>query len=155
MKNIYLYADEYFKLVKGNESEIPQIKVAAGRKNRKQLERDLAYAKDCYTKHKASLEAHQAASEDLSSVIDRESKEVERSRKDILSAYDVLRTMDLHDVHEVRFMNDDVGYVKNKRLFRLEDDNLVPFKRKKTEEEMESDLEADDGIDELLATLTD
>lgn len=159
MKNIYILADNFLKAVeKTGAEDLPQVKIAAGRKNRKQLERDLAYAKDIYSKRRSALEESERRSKDLQSIIDRDSKEVERTRADIMRCYDTLKNMDLHDIHEVRFMNDDIGYVKNKRLFRLDDNALVPFKRKKPEDELFNGLEEDkedelDASDELLASL--
>lgn len=159
MKSIYLLADEFLKAVEASESAPKQMKVAAGRKNRKQLERDLAYAKDYYSKHRMSLDNHERANKDLSSIIDRERKEVDRARSDINRAYDVLKNMDLHDVQEVRFMNDDVGYVRKGRLFKLDDTNtLVPFRRKRPEDELdfgpeEPEVEEDPGADDLLSAL--
>lgn len=158
MKNIYLLADQFDKLVAS-----PQVKVAAGRKNRKQLERDLAYAKKYYSENRAALDQHKRTSEDLMSVIDRKTKEVDSARADIMRAYDALKNMDLHDVQEVRFIGDDVGYVKKKRLFRLDDKNqLVPFKKKKPEDDFDLELDDDvedaddnDGTDDLLASLVE
>lgn len=165
MKDIYTLAEEFAALTSeaAENSGTPVVKLAAGRKHRKQLEKDLAYTKDLYHKHRTSLESHEKAHADLSSVIDKERKQVEQYRKDIMRCYDVIRTMDLNDVAEVRFhSNGDVGYVKNNRLFRLDDDGkLTPYKRKATnlndelEDEPESDLEnesydADDLLNSLL-----
>lgn len=157
MKDIYTLAKEFDLLV----STTPNIKLAAGRKHRRQLEKDLSYAKDIYNKHRTSLNQHEKSHADLGSIIDRERKEVARHREDIMRCYDVLKNMDLHDIQEVRFMNDDVGYVKGKRLFRLDENQaLVPFKRKKPDEldiddELEEEEENDPTVDELLASLVE
>lgn len=160
MKDIYTLAEEFVTLTKNNSNLV--TKLAAGRRPRKQLEKDLAYAKDIYNKHRTSLTQHEKAHADLGSIIDRERKEVSRHREDIMKCYDVLRTMDLHDVAEVRFhASGDVGYVKNNRLFRLnEAGELVPFKRKRDffDEDLEEGLEetpeeealADDLLNSLI-----
>jgi hypothetical protein len=106
------------------------------------------------------LDQHEKSHADLASVIDKERKEVSRYREDIMKCYDVLKNMDLHNIQEVRFMNDDVGYVKGKRLFRLDENQaLVPFKRKKAPDELdiEDDETEEDELtaDELLASLVD
>lgn len=157
MKDIYLLADKFLQAVETVEPT--QVKVAAGRKNRKQLERDLAYAKDYYARHRLSLDGHERAFKDLNSIMDRERKEVERAKADINRGYDVLKNMDLYDVQEVRFMNDDVGYVRKGRLFKLDEtNNLIPFRRKRPEDEMElgpedSEIEEDPEADDLLSAL--
>lgn len=158
MKDLYILAQKFAALAAGES--IPVVKIAAGRKHRKQLEKDLAYAKDIYNKHRSSLDQHEKSHSDLASAIDKERKEVSRYRADIMRCYDVLKNMDLHNIQEVRFMNDDVGYVKGKRLFRLDENQaLVPFKRKKMEDELdiEDDSEMEDELtaDDLLASLVD
>lgn len=161
MKDIYTLAEEFSKLA--GVSQTPRVKLAAGRKHRKQLEKDLAYVKNIYTQHRASLDSHEKAHSDLSSVIDKERKNVAKSREEIMRCYDVLRNMDLHGIQEVRFMNDDVGYVKGKRLFRLDENQaMVPFKRKKPDDlGLDDDGEEDDEpedeftADDLLASLVD
>ncbi len=155
MKNILSQAEEFYQLaVEGDKSSFEgQIKLA-GRKNRKQLEKDVSFAKDRYAKSKASLEARRRAAKDLAAQIDSDTKEVERTKNEILKGYEVLKNMDLHDVHEVRFVNDDVGYVKKNRLFRLDDNAaLVPFRSKKEEEDAASS--EDEELDNLLATLAE
>lgn len=155
MKNLYSLADQFYNLaVKGEEASSVQIKLA-GRKNRKQLEKDVSYAKDKFNKSKSSLENNKRIARELAALIDRDTKEVERTKSEIMKGYDVLRNMDLHDVHEVRFVNDDVGYVKKNRLFRLDDNSLVPFRSKKEGEEEEVNDAADAEFDTLLATLTE
>lgn len=158
MKDLYTLAQKFATLVAAES--LPVVKIAAGRKHRKQLEKDLAYAKDIYNKHRMSLDQHEKSHADLASVIDKERKEVSRYREDIMKCYDVLKNMDLHNIQEVRFMNDDVGYVKGKRLFRLDENQaLVPFKRKKAPDELdiEDDETEEDELtaDELLASLVD
>lgn len=165
MKDIYTLADEFAALTSESTSKNPPVvKLAAGRKHRKQLEKDLAYAKDVYNRHRSSLDLHEKAHSDLASVIDKERKEVARHREEIMRCYDVLKNMDLHNIQEVRFMNDDVGYVKGKRLFRLDENQaLVPFKRKKQVDELGLDIEEDDDsmaedeftADDLLASLVE
>lgn len=126
----------------------------AGRKNRKQLEKDVAFAKDTHNKRKSSLSQHKADLERLQSLIEQEEQELSSSRKDIMRAYDVMRNMDLHDIAEVRYINDDVSYIKNNRLFRLDKDDLVPFKSKKKDEAEVDDegavLEEEMDDDEIL-----
>lgn len=163
MKDIYTLAEHFAK--SASIAEPLQIKLAAGRKHRKQLEKDLAYVKNVYTRHRSSLDSHERAHSDLSSIIDKERKNVAKSREEIMRCYDVLKNMDLHDIQEVRFMNDDVGYVKGKRLFRLDENQaLVPFKRKKQDEldlDMDLGLSDDEELedeftaDDLLASLVD
>jgi hypothetical protein len=158
MKDLYTLAQKFATLAAAES--LPVVKIAAGRKHRKQLEKDLAYAKDIYNKHRMSLDQHEKSHADLASVIDKERKEVSRYREDIMKCYDVLKNMDLHNIQEVRFMNDDVGYVKGKRLFRLDENQaLVPFKRKKAPDELdiEDDETEEDELtaDELLASLVD
>ena len=161
MKDIYTLAKEFAALADGSTTTV--IKLAAGRKHRKQLEKDLGYAKEVYNKYRTSLENHEKSHSDLSSVIDKERKEVARHREDIMRAYDVMRNMDIHDIQEVRFMNDDVGYVKGKRLFRLDENQaLVPFKRKKVDDldlemaDEDEELPEDDfTADDLLASLAE
>lgn len=158
MKDLYTLAQKFATLAAAES--LPVVKIAAGRKHRKQLEKDLAYAKDIYNKHRMSLDQHEKSHADLASVIDKERKEVSRYREDIMKCYDVLKNMDLHNIQEVRFMNDDVGYVKGKRLFRLDENQaLVPFKRKKAPDELdiEDDESEEDELtaDELLASLVD
>lgn len=148
--NIHLLADKFWKSIeKDGQTEPVQFEKIAGRKNRKQLERDLNYAKNFYAKYKGSLAGHRKASDDLAAIIDKESTELEKAKKDINRCYDVLRNMDLHDIHEIRMIEDDVGYVRGGRLHRLEDNNLVPFRRKQVVDDLE------DGADELLASLED
>lgn len=161
MKDIYTLAKEFVALASNNQ-EVPVVKLAAGRKQRRQLEKDLAYAKDIYNRHRSSLDSHEKAHSDLACVIDKERKEVARHREDIMRCYDVLKNMDLHNIQEVRFMNDDVGYVKGKRLFRLDENQaLVPFKRKKPVDELGLDMEEDEALedeftaDDLLASLVE
>jgi hypothetical protein len=171
MKDIYTLAEQFLNLIERKGSTVDPstdlVKVAAGRKHRKQLEKDLAYAKDVYNKRRLSLESHEKTHSDLASVIDKERNDVARHRADIMRCYDVMRNMDVHNISEVRFMNDDVGYVKGKRLFRLDENQaLVPFKRKKQldeldmemvddEPELEDEENADDELtaDDLLASL--
>lgn len=168
MKDIYTLAEEFAALTAegSNRQDAPVVKLAAGRKHRKQLEKDLAFAKDVYNKHRSSLDLHEKAHADLASVIDKERKEVARHREEIMRCYDVMRNMDIHNIQEVRFMNDDVGYVKGKRLFRLDENQaLVPFKRKKpaeddllgldTEEVEEEGTEDEFSADDLLASLVE
>lgn len=157
MKDILSLANEFYETTKSGETE--QVKLAAGRKNRKQLEKDLAYAKDVYQKRRSALMQHQRTHADLAAAIDRETKDVDRTRAEINKVYDVLRNMDLHDIQEVRLMNDDVGYVRNRRIFKLDpEQNLVPW-RKKTDNEADDDAmsvdDVDSAADELLATLTE
>lgn len=151
MKDLYTLAEKFAAKISRNSN--PVVKIAGGRKHRKQLEKDLSYIKDCYNKQRSSLSMNEKAHADLSAAIDKERKDVARRREEIMKFYDVLRNMDLHDVHEVRFLNNDVGYVKGKRLFRLDENQaLVPFKRKKTiEDELEEETDMEDGEDELTA----
>lgn len=153
MNDLYILAEKF--AAKISQSSSPVVKTAGGRKHRKQLEKDLAYIKDVYNKRRASLAANEKSHADLSSAIDKERKEVAKHREEIMRCYDVLQNMDLYDIQEVRFMNDDIGYVKGKRLFRLDENQaLVPFKRRKTiEDELETDVEenASNEEDDLTA----
>lgn len=163
MKDIYALAKEFADLTAQESTSPPMVKVAAGRKHRKQLEKDLHSAKGVYDRHRANLDLHEKAYADLASVIDKERKAVGRYREDIMRCYDVMKNMDLHNIQEVRFMNDDVGYVKGKRLFRLDENQaLVPFKRRKPTDELGLDMEEveDEGMnedefsaDDLMASL--
>lgn len=158
MKDILSLANEFYSEAKSDESAV-QVKLAAGRKNRKQLEKDLAYAKDVYQKRRNALLQHQKSHADLAAAIDRETKDVERTRAEINKVYDVLRNMDLHDIQEVRFLNDDVGYVRNRRIYKLDDSHsLVPW-RKKMESQADEDAmsvdDVDSAADELLASLSE
>lgn len=161
MKDLYTLAQKFATLAAAES--LPVVKIAAGRKHRKQLEKDLAYAKDIYNRHRSSLDLHEKSHADLASVIDKERKEVARHREEIMRCYDVLKNMDLHNIQEVRFMNDDVGYVKGKRLFRLDENQaLVPFKRKKVMDELGIDEEDEENMaedeftaDDLLASLVE
>lgn len=160
MNDIYTLAKKFAALA---NNTIPTIKLATGRKHRKQLGRDLAYAKDTYNKHRVSLDLHEKTHADLASVIDKERKEVSKHRAEILRCYDVMKNMDVHNIQEVRFINDDVGYVKGKRLFRLDENQaLVPFKRKKPIDDLDLDIEDDESMaddeftaDDLLASLVE
>lgn len=168
MSDLYSFAEQFLKLVEseGSDEDSDSLNVKlAGRQNRKQLQKNLELAKKKYLKFKSSVESNHKISDDLASVIDHDSKEMESARKDVMRAYDVLKNMDLVDSNEVKFMaNDDVGYVKNKRIYKLEVDDtgnvsLAPFKRKKkVEEEVyedDDDDTADADADELYATLVD
>lgn len=154
MKDILKLAQEYF------DSSKSQVKLAAGRKNRKQLEKDLAHASDVYRKRRMALDAHQRSARDLAAAIDRETKDVEHHKAEINKVYDVLRNMDIHDIQEVRFVNDDVGYVKNRRIYKLDDKfTLVPWRKKTSPENEEEAMSVDDmdnsEADDLLASLMD
>lgn len=146
--DIYKLAQKFAK--ETSPEPDPILKIAAGRKHRKQLEKDLAYAKEIYKKHLQNLTGHERSYADLGAVIDKEKKQVDKYKAEMLKCYDVLKAMDLNDVAEVRFhSNGDVGYVKNNRLYKLQDGELVPYKRKRQiDEEFE---EADTPEDELNA----
>lgn len=159
--NVYALAKQFAILTADDsKNKGSVVKLAAGRKHRKQLEKDLSFAKDTYNRHRASLDLHEKAHSDLSSVIDKERKEVARHREEIMRCYDVMRNMDIHNIQEVRFMNDDVGYVKGKRLFRLDENQaLVPFKRRKPVDELDMEegenMEDEFSADDLLASLVE
>lgn len=178
MSKLYLLANSFLKAVASSDLKTEaagrplSVKVTSGRKNRRQLEKDLAQAKDRYSKTRTSLEAHQRTARDLAAIIERESYEVEKTRADINRAYDVLRNMDLHDVNEIRFIGDDVGYIKNRRIYRLNDSDMVPFKKKMELDNVDapsekpsellgglpdesSDAAYDFTADDLLASLVD
>lgn len=154
------FVDHFQALVTGETEDNSRLKFA-GRKNRKQLTKDLQKAKDKYIKLKTSLEEKHLAAKDIASVIDRDSKQMEAAKSDVLKAYDILKNMDLVDSNEVRFTGKDVGYIKNKRVYRLEVDDtgnvsLQPFKKKKVddledaEEEEDDTAEADDLYSNLM-----
>jgi len=133
----------------------------AARKNRKQLEKDLSYAKDFYTKKRNSLNSHKKTYDELTSLIEKENTDVEKTKEEINKIYDVLRNMDLYDISEVRFLNDDVGYVKNRRIYKLDKNKeLVPWKKKDEEEDSSEEASgeedenlSDDDADDLFASL--
>lgn len=161
MTDLHLLIDEFFEKAAESSSEDLE-KRASKRMTAKQLRMQLEKDKQAYQKSKAALEAHERAHSDMAAVIDRERKEVERTRSSIMRGYDVLRNMDIHDIQEVRFFNDDVGYVKKNRIFAPDDNGaLVPFHKKKRKEEEPDSLFVDDlddldmSADELLASLND
>lgn len=159
MKDILSLANKFYEMAKeadGSSAE-PQVKLAANRKNRKQLEKDLAHAKDIFRKRCLQLNSNKGVAADLASAIDRDSKEVDRTRAEIKKIYEVLQNMDLHDIQEVRFLNEDVGYVRNRRIYKLDDTHsLVPWKKKQEgDEDAMSVDDIDAAADELLASLSE
>lgn len=163
MKDLYTLAEKFAAKISQPSNSV--VKIAGGRKHRKQLEKDLSYIKDCYNRQRSSLSMNEKTHADLSAAIDKERKEVARRREEIMRFYDVLRNMDLNDVSEVRFHSSgDVGYVKNNRLFKLDESgSLVPYKRKKDidnvadydqsdplNDEDDDSFDADDLLNSLL-----
>ena len=153
MKNIYLLADKFMRAVEKTGAEESSLtKEAAGRQTRKNIEKNLAQAKATYAKHRALLEGHKRMAEELAGVIGREQKIVDDAKENIQRLYDAMKNMDLHDVNEVRFINNDVGYVRGGRLYRLDNNEL-----KTTADELNLEMEDDDTMatDDLLASLVE
>jgi hypothetical protein len=153
------------KVAQEESSESLEPKLASKRMTAKQLRMQLEKDKAAYMKARMALESHEAAHADMASVIDREKEDVKRNRANIMKGYEVLRNMDLHDIQEVRYINDDVGYVRKNRIFVPdENDVLVPFHRKKRKEEEPDSVFVDDiddydsldaDADSLLESLID
>lgn len=138
MSDIFTLADQFYKLVtadvKSNTGSVV-FKLAA-RETRNSIVKKLMKAKKDYNDARVSLDAKKKLHGEMGKVIDSHTKEMEEARKYMQKAYEVLQNMDLADANEVRYVGDDVGYVKNKKVFRLEADEngamvLVPFKRKR------------------------
>lgn len=174
MSNIYRLVNDFVSMVeKTSEEPLQNIKLA-GRENRKMIEKKLQNAKQVYDQRRLSLQGKRKTYEDMASIIDRETTDMNQARDYMRKAYDVLKNMDLVDSNEVRIFpnNDEVGYVKNRRIFRLKIDDegnveLEPFKKKNLSKDdpdmdMVDEDYADDSAeedllnaDELLSSLID
>ena len=169
MKKLYLFAEQFEQSVKKEAS----IFKFAERASRKDIENNLTKSKRDYNQLKMSVDGKKSAAEKLKEEIIRDSEKLTNARKYLDKAYEVLKNMDLSDCNEVRFIGDDVGYVKNKRIYAIKvKDNeihLVPFKKrndpdeddkkdKESEETNEDaneddDKESEEDFDKLYETL--
>lgn len=159
--DIYLLANRFSKLVAGEEnvsnvSNASNVKIA-GRENRRAIEKKLRDAKQVYDTRRLSLQGKRKQYEDMASVIDKETNDMNSARDYMRKAYDILKNMDLVDSNEVRMYSDDVGYIKKNRIYRLKLDDhgnveLEPFRRKQLPVE-DAELGADDldAVDENCA----
>lgn len=171
MTNMFNLAEKFVKLVESDSNPDETIKLAK-RENRKMLEKKLRDAKQTYDARRVSLQGKRKIYEDMASVIDKETGEMNEAKKYMQKAYGILQNMDLVDAHEVRIFpnSDDVGFVKNHRIYRLKlDDNgeieLEPFRKKQLppdDNDLDMAMDDDDGAeqdlldaDELLTSLID
>lgn len=132
-----------------------QLSKVAARKSRKQLQKDLNDSKDRYNRTRMSLAEKKRLFKELGEQIRAGEAEASSAKKDVLKTYDILKNMDLLDLQEVRMVGDDVGYVKNHRIYRLEDKDgdfdLVPWKKKMDAEPTEEEFDPEDLFDALEA----
>ncbi len=135
-------------------SEDELFKTAA-RKSRKQLQKDLNDAKNHFTNARMDLAQKKKVFRELGESIRSQEEAMGNAKKNVLKTYDILKNMDLMDLNEVRMVGDDVGYVKNQRIYRLEDRDgdfeLVPWKKKIEDSEKEEEFNPDDLFDALEA----
>jgi hypothetical protein len=106
------------------------------------------------------VEDSERSLKDLNKALDSDKKRMQSLRSEVMKAYDVLKNMALVDAHEIRMFNndDDVGYIKNKRIFRLKVDELgnismSPYRQKEKvdeEEGSEDNLDADEMFNSLI-----
>jgi hypothetical protein len=147
MSNVYDLAEKFLKAA-GDESE-GQIKLA-GRLNKKMISKKLEKDRADYNALRMAVDSREGTVRELNRELEKLRKKMNLSRTEMMRAYDVLKNMDLTNTNEVRMNGEDVGYVKDKRVYRLETSpegelNLVPFRRKKVdEEEMESEEDSDE-----------
>lgn|SRR5574343_370856 len=158
MNNITKLADQFLQMVE-RESPLPTKVAAGGRLSKKTISKQLEKDRNNYNTLRLSVEQKEKSLKDLNEALDRDRKDLQSCRTNVLKAYEVLKNMDLVDSNEVKMMGEDVGYIKNKKMYRLETDKdgnvvLAPFKKKKDEPEEELEEESF-STDDLLASLTE
>lgn len=138
---------------KEHEAAMSELMKIAARKDKKQLQKDLNAAKDRFNRTRSTLTDKERLFRQLGEEIKADREGMHGARKEVLKTYDVLKNMDLLDLNEVRMVGDDVGYVKNQRIYRLEDKDgeleLTPWKKKMEEEGCEEPFNPDDLFDAL------
>lgn len=146
------------KLAFNNENNIYKLaqslkKEAVERKNLKQLSRDIESARSVYQTAKLQLEEAEREAEALQTRISGL-----KQRKNLaFSQYSKLNQasqhMQLSGANEVRFRgNSDISYVKDKKEYRLEVDDmgdikLLPYRTRKKKEELDTNDVMDEGME--------
>jgi hypothetical protein len=136
-----------------HDSAMVELMKIAARKDKKQLQKDLNQAKDRFNKSRTSLVDKERMFRQLGEEIKAAREDMGSARKEVLKTYDVLKNMDLLDLNEVRMVGDDVGYVKNQRIYRLEDRDgeleLTPWRKKMEDQQHEEEFNPEDLFDAL------
>lgn len=151
MDDLLKMADEFASLIK-------EAKGKRGRKpkkmrNRKDVEKDLAFAKKRYSKSKADVSFVKDQIDKLQSQLENSTSDMNDARDAMVDSHKIMKGMDLSGASMVQGDGADVSYVIDKKRFDISysDDgsfSLTPAGKKKEDKNQANDANlADDSLD--------
>lgn len=151
MDNLLKFAEQFVSLAK--ESKGKRGRKPKKVRNRKDIEKDLAFAKKRYSKSKTDVDSIKDQIVTLNSQLEQASSDMNSARDTMVNSHKVMKGMDLSGASMVQGDNDDVSYVIDKKRYDISfaadgSFELVPATSKKNKsDDKPDDKEIDDSLD--------
>lgn len=146
MRNLLDLAEHFETLTKN----------AGGSLSRKDIAKQLEKSKKEYQLHKARHDDSKAKMDALQADVSDANDKSTSARKDVLKYHDILKNMDLSGADEVKHFDDDVAYIRDKKMYLVTvdadgncklTDYEKPAKKSKKEEKAEKKEKDEDKDD--------
>ena len=154
MRDLQRLADEFEALTK----------TAGGSLSRKDIAKQLEKAKKEYQAHKARHDDSKTKMDALQVDVADANDKANNARKDVLKYHYILKNMDLSGADEVKHFDDDIAYVRDKKMYLVTvdadgnckmTDYEKPAKKSKKEEKAEKkekdEVDTNDAYDYLYS----